>query len=230
MFTLSTNDYLAVGYLGGGEPLPSGAKTGIVVRSKRRKSDYHHGDLRAAVITEALAILNTEGLEALTLREVARRVGVTQAAPYRHFRDRRQLIGAVAAEGFTELRAAMLKGAQAGGRAGMKGVALSYLEFGRRNRALYGLMFGSEIGAANDLPELAEAGRQALGVVSSAIEAQQAAGTITPGRADLLAVSLWAALHGLTDLVLSGQTTSLAPAEKIAESMLRVMMYGLAPR
>lgn len=210
--------------------MPSSVKPKGAGRSRHRKSEYHHGDLRAALVEESMGVLAKEGLDALTLREVARRAGVSQAAPYRHFRDRRALLGAIAAEGFARLGTAMGKAAEAGGPAGMKGVALSYFEFGRRNRALYGLMFGPELGDASDLPELADAARQALGIVSSAVSGQQAAGKIAAGRPDLLAVSLWSALHGLTDLVLSGQTKSLAPPDRIAESLLRVLMYGLAPR
>ncbi len=67
------------------------------------KRGYHHGDLRAALLEAAREVLAKEGVEALTLREVARRAGVTHAAPYRHFADKEALLAAVATEGFAAL-------------------------------------------------------------------------------------------------------------------------------
>jgi AcrR family transcriptional regulator len=80
---------------------------------------YHHGDLRSALLEHAVRILRTDGLEALTLRAVARAAGVSQTAPYRHFADRRALMGAIAADGFRELNRAMGEAmARSGGREG----------------------------------------------------------------------------------------------------------------
>src|SRR5437764_560426 len=77
-------------------------------RTRSKPRAYHHGDLKAALIDSALEILRKEGLEALTLRAVARRAGVSQAAPYRHFADRRALVAAVAERGFERMQAAMM--------------------------------------------------------------------------------------------------------------------------
>src|SRR5215210_7562872 len=77
-------------------------------RPAKKPAQYHHGDLKAALVQHAVDILRREGIEALTLRGVARAAGVSQAAPYRHFADRRELVAAVAEDGFRQLQQAML--------------------------------------------------------------------------------------------------------------------------
>lgn len=193
---------------------------------------YHHGDLRSALLGHAVQILGTEGLEALTLRAVARAAGVSQTAPYRHFADRRALMGAVAAEGFRELERAMGEAmAQGGGRQGFKGVALAYVRFARANPALYRVMFGPEVANTADLPELAATSRAALGFVRTGIEHLQKAGLVKPGDAGLLALAAWSALHGLVSLILDGQAETVTPdIDELIDAMTGVVMFGLAPR
>jgi AcrR family transcriptional regulator len=192
---------------------------------------YHHGDLRSALVAEARRILVEEGLAALTLRAVARAAGVSQTAPYRHFADRRSLVAAVAAEGFEELAAAMAAAmASGGGRQGFKGVAHAYVRFGQQHPALYRVMFGPEVADTGDLPELATAGRSALDFVRGGIEQLQAHGLVKPGDAALMAVTAWAALHGITSLILDGQAETVADADAAVEAMAQLVMFGLAPR
>ena len=196
------------------------------------KRPYHHGDLRSALLEHAVRILRTEGLEALTLRAVARAAGVSQTAPYRHFADRRALMGAIAADGFRELNRAMGEAmATDRGRAGFKGVAVAYVRFALANPALYHVMFGPEVANTSDLPELRGAARSALGFVQAGLEQLQTAGLVKPGDAAIMAVSLWAALHGLVSLILDGQAQSVTPdIDGLVESTAQLVMFGLAPR
>src|SRR5215217_5217974 len=102
---------------------------------------YHHGDLRSALVRSALELLRAHGPEALTLRAVARAAGVSQAAPYRHFADRRALVAAVAEEGFRRLHAELLAAVQASpGPRGFREIALAYVRFARENPAEYRVM------------------------------------------------------------------------------------------
>src|SRR5438552_17146029 len=80
---------------------------------RRRRAGYHHGNLRRALLDAALALVEREGADALTLRAAARRAGVSQAPPYRHFRDKEALLGAVAEEGFRAVTEAVLEAAAA---------------------------------------------------------------------------------------------------------------------
>src|SRR5215510_3021373 len=85
------------------------------LRRKRRRS-YHHGNLRRALLDEALATIRTEGVDGLTLREIGARLGVSRTALYRHFADKRGLLAAVATEGFRMLRQQLLAAWEEGGR------------------------------------------------------------------------------------------------------------------
>jgi len=203
-------------------------------RGRSRSRSYHHGDLKAALVDAAVEILRAEGAEALTLRAVARRVGVSQAAPYRHFADRRALVAAVAEQGFRRLQQVMLariSAAQAGGRGGLKQVALAYVEFGLANSAEYRVMFGPEVAITDDLPELRETGRSVLGFVAEGIRQLQNAGLVGAGDPWLMAVTTWATLHGLVMLTLDGQTAGVAPnVDALVEEATRIMMFGMAAR
>lgn len=192
---------------------------------------YHHGNLRAALVAEARRLLAREGLEALTLRAVARAAGVSQTAPYRHFADRRALVAAVAGEGFRELETAMAAAmADGGGRQGFRGVALAYVRFGRQHPALYRVMFGPEVANTEALPELAATARSALDFVRAGIEQLQAHGLVRPGDAATMAVAAWAALHGITSLILDGQAETVADVDTLVDAMAQLVMFGLAPR
>ena len=108
---------------------------------------YHHGDLRQALVDAAIKLLRKEGLDALTLRGVAREAGVSQAALYRHFEDRRALVAAVAEDGFRRLGAAMMAKPDSRSRSknpgeGLRQLAVQDLRFAHANPAEYRVMFG----------------------------------------------------------------------------------------
>jgi AcrR family transcriptional regulator len=203
-------------------------------RGKRKRREYHHGDLKAALVQSALDLLEHEGLEALTLRAVARAAGVSQAAPYRHFADRRTLVASVAEEGFRRLQARMLEemqriGSGGGPRAGLRQVAVAYVRFGLENPAIYRVMFGPEVAVRDDLPELRETGRGVLGFVAEGIRRLQEGGLIGAGDPGLMAVTTWATLHGLVMLTLDGQTAGVAPdVDALVQEATRIMMFGMA--
>jgi AcrR family transcriptional regulator len=193
---------------------------------------YHHGDLKAALVNAGVEILRSEGLEALTLRAVARRAGVTQSAPYRHFQDRRALMAAVAERGFQRLQEAMLTAMRGGdGRTGLKGIALAYVRFALDNGPEYRLMFGAELAVTDDLPSLRETSRSVLEFVAQGMSQLQKQGLVGPGDPMMLAVSTWSTLHGLAMLTLDGQVAGVAPdVAELVEESTRIMMFGLAGR
>ena len=107
---------------------------------------YHHGNLRTALLTASLALIRKEGLHGFTLREVARRAGVSHNAPYRHFRDRSDLLAAIAEDGFnrltTKIRAASSKGDSHLERLRLAGIA--YVQFGLDRPEEFNVMFSTE--------------------------------------------------------------------------------------
>lgn len=201
-------------------------------RRRKPPGQYHHGDLKPALVAAAFDLLQREGPEGLTLRAVAAKVGVTATATYRHFADRRQLVAAVAEEGFQLLQREMRTGIQnAQGREGLKQVAFAYVRFAQAHPAIYRVMFGAEVADTEDLPGLRETARGVLDFVGYGIAQLQAAGLVRTGDPKLMAVSTWAALHGLVMLTLDGQMLGVAPsADEATEGLAQTLMFGLAPR
>jgi AcrR family transcriptional regulator len=186
------------------------ARGGAKARAKRSKPAYHHGDLRRALIGAARAILEKEGVSALSLRAAARGAGVSQAAPYHHFADKEALLGAVAAEGFAELdramRAAMADAADAELRLNASGVA--YVAFAVANPALFRIMFGAAMRRKRAQAKPSEAGHRAYATLEDAVEAaERPVGTRALALASL---RNWAYAHGLAELLIEG---SVDPAD-----------------
>lgn len=178
---------------------------------------YHHGDLRRALVEAALELLLEGGTEALGMRELARRVGVSAAAPYRHFRDKQALIQAVAAAGF-----ALFLDAVEAAKAGLPqdeqfgAMAEAYVQFALRYPRLYKLMFSSELGKFEDkdLRRAADAAYESLAVAAAKEDPE------APGEA---AISAWAFVHGLSMLLLDEQLlgVSAANAEPLVKALTR---------
>ena len=201
---------------------------------------YHHGDLRRALLREADAVLRAEGAGALSLREVARRAGVSPAAPYAHFPDKEALLAALAAEGFRrltrDLRAAF-KGAAHDPLRRLKAMTAEYVRFAVTHPAYLRLMFGAERPAIERYPDLHEVAHEAAGVILTAIVDCQQAGQIEAGDPMERALFVWVVIHGLAELLLSGMmplAPGRAPAQvegaRLAEAFVRRAMVGLAPR
>jgi AcrR family transcriptional regulator len=115
-------------------------------------STYHHGDLRAALLKVATAEIERVGYESLSLRELAEKLGVSRAAPYRHFADRRALLAAVAAEGFDELTAIHRNAVAKTPLARLVAAGRGYLAFAAERPQMFRLMFVSDLLAGNKLP------------------------------------------------------------------------------
>ena len=198
-------------------------------RGQRRSREYHHGDLKVALVEHATRILRSGGVSALTLRAVARAAGVSPAAPYRHFRNRRELVAAIAENGFDRLQQAMMVALGSGGRSGLRDVAAAYVRFGLENPAVYRVMFGPEVAHTEDLPSLRTTARGVLDFVAGGIVRLQDAGLVGKGDAHLIAVATWATLHGVVTLTLDGQTETVAPSvDAVVDEATRLLMFGMA--
>jgi len=153
---------------------------------------YHHGDLRNGLLDAARAILEEESLAALTLRAVARRAGVSHAAPYRHFPNHEALLVELSIEGFEELREALIEAAKAQGSESdrIATIGAAYMRFVAQRPALARLMFGSQLPNRDQFP--------ALGLKADSIG--QEIGNALHDSA--LGLAVWSAVHGLAMLVL----------------------------
>jgi AcrR family transcriptional regulator len=156
----------------------------------RSDRPYHHGDLAPALRNAARQILEEEGLEALSLRSVARRAGVSHAAPYRHFPSREALLAELAVDGFRELREEIAKAAAVPGAMPdrIARVGAAYARFAARHASLLRLMFSAEFPNRAQIPALAEA-TESIGQEIGAVLGDP-----------ILGLAVWGAVHGLTML------------------------------
>lgn len=154
---------------------------------------------RQRLISSAVTLLAEEGVEAVTLRRIARVAGVSHGAPLRHFTGRAELLSAVASEGFAELGEAELPAATPHER--LLAACRQYLHFAQRNPAMFELMFRHDLVDTNELAEVNDA---VLTRFSELVQAAQATGWRAGVDTRSLATSLWAALHGLAELWLWG--------------------------
>lgn len=210
---------------------------------------YHHGDLRRALIDAAMELVTEEQDWAFSLREVARRAGVSHNAPYNHFPEKRDLLGAVAAVGFEQLRARM-RGAIAGlrsPRAAILASARAYVNAGVENPALYRLMFGPALAQAPGAPvgrkaihgsrpaESRAAGAGAKAVLDEIILRGAESGAFaisSKSKTELALASLavWSGVHGLTMLLIDGLTGPDLALDTLVTRLIRMELEGLAPR
>ena len=170
--------------------------------SSRAKRAYHHGDLEIALVQAAGKILEKEGVEALRLREVARRAGVSHNAPYRHFPDREALLAALAVEGFARLGAAQRKAAEAGG---LRAMGEAYVQFALQNPQRFRLMFGGQLSIARH-ERLREVATRTFAGLSSALSTRVPE---AQGARDA-SIAAWALVHGLAQLLLGDRIAAEA--------------------
>ncbi|MFN0181133.1 MAG: TetR/AcrR family transcriptional regulator [Gemmatimonadales bacterium] len=165
--------------------------------------------MRQALLDAAVALLREGGTEALALRAVARRAGVSQTAPYRHFEDRRALVAGVAEEAFARMGAAIGTAVQRGkpGVPALRRGMAAYVRFAHVNPAEYRVMFGPELVGQGDLPGLRAAALGVFQILRDGIARLQQAGAIGPGDPGTTAITAWATLHGLVMLSLDGQAS-----------------------
>lgn len=177
---------------------------------------YHHGDLRRALLEAAYAHVDREGADTLSLAQLAKALGVSQPAPYRHFPDRNALLAAVAAQGFREFAARLQGAAAAGPRAGaLARMGQAYVTFGTTRPGIYRLMFASPIlreAAADE--EL-----KAVSYGSFALLVNALAGRDRQRRA----LQIWVALHGVVMLAnqqLLGGDLAPVPLAELVDAIL----------
>ncbi|WP_437774415.1 TetR/AcrR family transcriptional regulator [Sorangium sp. So ce1097] len=166
------------------------------------------------MLEEALALIEEQGNAGFTLREVARRIGVSHAAPYRHFPDKRALMTELAVQASTELAAQISAAIEAAGgdlRARFLAAGFAYVRFALEHPAPFHVMYSSEVDAGD--PRVAAATSRSLGLLLGFIEEAQRAGAFPPGDPMAHAVPIWAMHHGLATLAASGALSRAGPAE-----------------
>jgi AcrR family transcriptional regulator len=194
---------------------------------------YHHGNLRETLMQAALDLIARKGPSGFTFAEAARFAGVSPAAPYRHFRDRDELLASVALRGFTLFEAALTKAwndGQPEAFAAFERMGRAYLEFARTEPAYYSAMFEAGV-PLDDNQELRSASDRAFAAIRTAAE-RLVAQFPGPGRPPALMVALhmWSLAHGIASLFGrgdAGRRKTPMSAEELLEAGLLVYLRGL---
>ena len=195
---------------------------------RKAPDTYHHGDLRDALVQAALQDAEQGGPEAISLKGIAKKLGVSQPAPYRHFADRDALLTAVTAEAFRQLSALLREAmAKPSKQSKLSRLAQATLDFGLRRNGIYRLMFASRtVSCAAKGSELHEATRETFGLVIEALEAP-AVGFLRERQA----LKIWAAVHGVVMLAEQGLFTgeaAHATREDLVEDFVNETKAALA--
>ncbi|MFP1632663.1 TetR/AcrR family transcriptional regulator [Zhengella sp. ZM62] len=173
---------------------------------KENRNKYHHGDLKAALVEAGLVELEEKGLEAVSLRSIAARVGVSHTAPKNHFDGLRGLLTAIATVGFERHAAEMRRGVegQPPGRARLDAACNGYLRFALENPELFKLMFSSTLCNADDMDmkRAAWASYEVLRGVAHGLDWDKADAPGSPWRTEWM---LWSMVHGYAMLMIEGQ-------------------------
>ncbi len=167
---------------------------------------YHHGNLRAALVEAATALIAERGPDGFTLREVARRARVSHAAPYRHFRDRDDLLAAVVEQGFDGLRRAVTraKSSPASPLEALRRAGIAYVNYAVAHPARFQVMFRMELDAEK-YPAARTAAEAAFESLVAAVAACQQSGDLPGSRPRVFATIAWSLVHGIAHLAIGGQ-------------------------
>ena len=196
-----------------------GVYSDFMTEPKETRRSYHHGNLRASLIEEALRVIEAEGPGALNLRDLARRLGVSHAAPAYHFADKTALLTAIAAEGYERLSDGLERAADAG----FLETGLAYARFAVENPSYVRVMFEPSL-YRQDEEAVAAARRRSAGLLF-----QSAGG---PADADARRVGLagWCLMHGFAMLWLQGNLREAGDDPETAARRLASVAFGGAPR
>lgn len=194
---------------------------------------YHHGNLRTTLLEAAAASIERDGVEALSLRQLARDAGVSHAAPSRHFRDKQALLDALAEDGFIRMAAALDSAiapqatSSAEVRARFDALARGYVTFALAQPTLVGLMFGLKH-APDARAELIEAGHASMAVALRVVVDAQDKGVIAGGDPQHIALVAFSTFHGIATLA-SGGLLDGVPADGLVTAAVDVFWRGLQP-
>ena len=187
---------------------------------------YHHGNLRTALLEQAQRTVRDRGVQELSLRELARELGVSHAAPRRHFADRRALLDALAEAGFDRLGAELRQAADGAGeefQARLPATAAAYIRFATEDSELLELMFAGKHRQPNG--PLEEAAERAFSAMFALIQQGQAEGALEPGDPERVGLVLFATIQGIAALV-TGGIVSVEQLEELVPDAIAHFLRG----
>jgi AcrR family transcriptional regulator len=197
---------------------------------KKPAQQYHHGNLRAALIAAGLKLIARKGVRALTLREIGTRMGVSRMAAYRHFANKADLLAAIREAGFAEFANALDAARSRAGRAfasRLRAMALAYVRFAAEHPAYYEVMFSW---TEPQSPRPSAAGMRAFGILEQAIREGQEAGEVCAGDSVQFARLVWAEVHGISMLRLATDLSPNGAGRRFVQLSCDIHEAGLMPK
>ncbi|MEZ4319924.1 MAG: TetR/AcrR family transcriptional regulator [Myxococcota bacterium] len=198
------------------------------------RDHYHHGNLREALVDAAKCLIAESGVAGLSLRQVAKHAGVSQAAPYHHFPNKDAMLAELAGRGFAMLIDALQSAtAHEDPVERMRAMGHAYVRFGLEQPAIYRLMFGAEFCPVEAYPSLQEAGSTAFGTLVMAVQYGQASGAFAGSEPMAPSLAVWSSMHGLVSLLqnkihekkeMAGQQIT---TETMSEATIAFVLHGL---
>jgi AcrR family transcriptional regulator len=206
------------------------AEPSRAVRRSRTARQYHHGNLREALIEAGLELIQQKGVAALTLREIGARVGVSRMAAYRHFADRAALLAAISEAGFVRFGDSLEEARQSapkdkeGFRSRLHAMAVAYVRFAAAHPAHYQVMFGA---ARDPHTPPSAAGARSFGILEDTIRQGQEKGVVRPGNSTDLARAVWCMVHGISTLAATGRLGQEASGPRFTLFCADILEAGL---
>lgn len=173
-----------------------------------KSKTYHHGNLKEALISAGLETLSEQGMDGLSLRNVAKKIGVSHTAPYNHFSDKQALLAAISTAGHEQLNKILLDTFEKFKDASpniISEIAWAYLQFAMDNPAKFKLMFSGALEEETDHPNFVEISLKNISLLEEIIVFSQRKGQIAEGNVQIIAIRLWSLVHGFTYLMLENQ-------------------------
>lgn len=203
------------------------------IRVARKPANaYQHGNLREALVQAGLKLLAEGGVAGLSLRAAAQLAGVSHAAPYRHFHDKDALVAAIAEQGFRLLSASLRAGeATAQGasvRERLRAQGQGYVKFALEYPAYLRIIFGGVLTGSQATPELQAAGREAYQLLRDLVAEGIARGELRAADPDVVALTVWSAVHGLSNLLICKAVPAEAHSvEALTDAVLALVGDGI---
>jgi AcrR family transcriptional regulator len=203
------------------------------VPTSETRTSYHHGALREELLTTCVALIEAEGIGAVSLRRVAREAGVSPGAPYHHFADRSALLAAISVRGHELLEQRLRLARQEAPTAvrALGALVETYVGFARDHAAYLHLMLRPELSQPEHHPEARTAGEAAIRLLTEVVEDCQREGTAPPGDPGPLVALVWALAIGIVTLwldgPLEGRCVSLGTTPEALTAQITALLQGM---
>jgi AcrR family transcriptional regulator len=197
---------------------------------KSNKKNYHHGDLRKTLINVGIELISESGTSSIDLRKVARIAGVSHAAPYRHFADKKALIAAISEEGFNLLSIEMeqaISMKESSAHEQLRGMGHAYVQFALKNPSLVREMFSGLTIEREAYPSLYEISKKLFNMIETVVIIGQEKGNIKVCDSKELTCVIWSMMHGTAILIIENQLKPVTMQINGIEHITRVCMDSL---